>query len=359
MYSKVRSTIRGLFNVRRGRASYKEIRRRVAEGASIDGIHLCQLIAAMIIASIGLNVDSTEAIIGAMLICPIMGSVLAFAYAIASIDRAMLKEASIGLLVQIAVCLCTSTLYFIVSPLSHATSELLSNSTATIWDVLVAFVGGFAGALGTSRRQEPTTLIAGVAVATALMPPLCSAGYGIAMRDMMLAASALYEFLINVVFIAFGAELVLVWLKVPLQTDLDGDGVVTDEEISEAVVRSKAIRRHVLIISLLIAVPCLFISARVVRTTMDENGTLFETVDMYQTEMSTLELKAVCPEFVSYHIGQDESYDIENDRLEQRIVATIVTSSELDAERQKQLEKLIRLNVEQLDEVEFEVAKQP
>lgn len=352
---KVRGSLRKLFNVRKGRASYKVIRKRVVEGAEIDGIHLCQLIAAMIIASIGLNVDSTEAVIGAMLICPLMGSVLAMAYGISTIDKALFREALIGILVQIGVCLCTSTLYFVISPLSNTTSELLTNSSPTIWDVLIAFVGGFAGALGISRKQEPSTLIAGVAVATALMPPLCSTGYGVSLKDWALAASALYEFLINVVFIAFGSELALVWLRVPLQSDLDGDGVVTESELVEAVSRSRSLRFKLIIGSLLFAIPCLFFSHRIVKMSMEDNGSVFETFDAYETEFTTRELKTICPELVSYRIGSEDSYNLDSNELEQRVVATVETTEEIDDELKKQMTDLIELNVEDVAEVTFEV----
>ncbi len=354
--SKLKMESRNLLNVRKGRARHKVIRERIIDGASIDGIHLCQLIAAMTICCIGLNMDSTEAVIGAMLICPIMGSVLAIAYGVATIDTRMLKDTMVCLLAQVLVCLCTSTLYFSISPLSHATSELLTNSSATVWDVLIAFVGGFAGALGLSRKQEPSTLIAGVAVATALMPPLCSTGYGVSIRDFGLAFGALYEFFINVVFIAFGAELVMVWLRVPLQSDLDGDGVVTVQEQEEAVAWSRKLRVRLVVLSLLFAIPCLFFSYKLIRDTMMQNGTLFSAGDTYEVEDTTKMLNVVCPEFVSYRIGPQDSYRIEEDSVDEKLVATIETSSELDEERKKQLTELVEVNTESVEEVEFVVS---
>lgn len=353
----MRSFVRDLFNVRKGRATHKVIRRRVVEGATIDGIHVFQLIGAMIIASIGLNTDSTEAVIGAMLICPLMGSVIAMAYAVATIDREGLRDAMVGILVQFGVCLLTSTIYFVLSPLSNKTSELLTNSTATVWDVLIAFVGGFAGALGLSRKQEPATLIAGVAVATALMPPLCTGGYGLAMRDLPLAAAALYEFWVNVVFIAFGAELVLVIIRVPLVSDLDGDGVVTAAEEAEAIERSRRMRHRLVVGSLIFAIPCLFFSGNVVRSTMEANGTIFEVRDTYETEYTTLELRVVCPELVSYRIGQEDSYDEKEQKVVQRVVATVETSSAIDETRQRQIEDLVRLNVGTIDDVSFVISE--
>ena len=193
------------FNIREGRAPYHVIRKRFVNGARLTGSHLCILIIAMLIASIGLDIDSDIAIVGAMLICPLMGSVLAMAYGIATLDREITVEAIAGLALQMAFCLITSTLYFKLSPLGTTTAAIIDNSTPTVWDLAVALAGGFAGGLGNSRDQEPATLIAGVAVATALMPPLCAAGYGIAIASGSLFLSALYEFGINVVFIALAA----------------------------------------------------------------------------------------------------------------------------------------------------------
>ena len=348
-------TIKGFFNFKAGRTSFEGMRKRILAGSRIDGIHVCQLIAAMIIASIGLNVDSTEAIVGAMLICPLMGSVIAISYAVATVDRRLMRNAMSGLVTQFVVCLFTSTIYFVVSPLSGQTSSLLSNSTPTIWDVVIAFVGGFAGAIGMSRQQEPPTLIAGVAVATSLMPPLCATGYGLALRDISLAGSALYEFLTNVVFIAFGSELVFVLLKVPLVRDLNGDGVVTPEEEAAARESSREMRRRLLLGSLVFALPCVFFSYQMVKAQMAETGTVFEVHDVYDTELTTRELSILYPEVEDYRVGTEDSFDEGTETLEQHVVATIETKEALDAAEQSEIEKLIRLHVENLDEVTFEV----
>ena len=354
----LRRTLKSFFNVREGRASFEGIRKRVVAGVRIDGIHVCQLIAAMIIASIGLNVNSTEAIVGAMLICPLMGSVLLMAYAVATGDTRQLRNAVTGLAVQFAVCLVTSTLYFLISPLGGTTSALLSNSNPTIWDIMIALVGGFAGALGMSRQQEPGTLIAGVAVATSLMPPLCASGYGIAARDLALALSAAYEFLVNVVFIAFGAEMVFVLLHVPLLRDINGDGVVTAEEERIASKRSHTMRTRIIVGSLIFALPCFVFSARTIKRAMAENGTVFEVIDTYDTELTTRELQIVCKDLVDYRVGTQDSYDAANDQLEQQVVATVETKEPLEAAEQREIESIVRLHVEELDEVNFEVVNE-
>lgn len=356
---KIRSlgrTIRGFFNVSEGRARYKTIRKRIVEASTIDGIHICQLIAAMLIASIGLNTDSTEAVIGAMLICPIMGSVLAISYSVVTADKKLLHTSIAGLFFQIVVCLTTSTLYFTISPLSNTTNQLLTNTTATIWDVLIAFVGGFAGALGISRKQEPTTLIAGVAVATALMPPLCAAGYGLAIQGWTVGASGLYKFLINVAFISFGAHIVLIALHIPLHADTDGDGLVTPREEQMAREESLKLRRHLIIGSIIIAIPCIFFTTQVISKAMAEKGTVFEVVDKYNTEMTTRELKIIYPQVLSYRIGEEDSYDTEDEQLTSQIVATVMTKDELNEGARKNIESLIRLHVEDLDIVTFETA---
>lgn len=351
------SALRRLGNVRDGRASHQTIRRRILAGARIDGTHLCILIVAMLIASVGLNVDSTEAVVGAMLICPLMGSVMALAYAIATADLRLLREVLIGLVVQVAICLVTSTLYFVVSPISRETSELLTNSSPTVWDVLIALAGGFAGGIGISRNQEPATLLSGVAVATALMPPLCAAGYGVARGDLAYFAGAFYEFLLNVVFIAFAAEFVLVMLRTPLKRDVDGDGVVTVQEDEEARERSRRLRRRLLVGTLVFAIPCAVMTARLVQDTMAKNdGETFAIQDSYDARTTTQELEAVCPGFVSYRVGALDSYDSGAGSLSRKVVARVVTSAPLDDARKSELEALLRVHVKDLDEVGFELS---
>lgn len=352
----LKSAFMRFFNVGEGRARYRTIRKRIKEGSRIHGIHVLQLMTAMMIASIGLNLNSTEAVIGAMLICPLMGSVLAIAYGVATADLKVLRKALVGLVVQVVVCLATSTLYFVISPISKATALLQTNTNATIWDVMIAFLGGFAGALGTSRKQEPSTLIAGVAVATALMPPLCAAGFGIATRSIGIGISGFYEFLVNVVFISFGAYVVLMLLRLPIHADLDGDGIVSQEDVQLAHRRSLAMGRSFLVGSLLLALPCLFFTAQVIRNATGENGEIFQTVDTYGTELTTRELEVIAPDVASYSIGNITSFDTKNNVLVERLTATIVAKRELSDATKRQLEALIRLHVPMLNEVVFEVA---
>lgn len=352
----IKSAIRGAFDIEKGRVKYSTIRERIITSARIDGIHLCQLIAAMIIASIGLNIDSTEAIVGAMLICPLMGSVLAIAWGLAVLDLRVVKSAVAGLVLECGICLITSMLYFYFSPIASETSELITNSSPTIWDLAIALVGGFAGALGLSRRKEPGTLVAGVAVATALMPPLCAVGFGIAQGNALLALSALYEFLMNVVYIAFGATAVFVWLHAPLVSDFEGEELRTPVEFERAERESRMLRNRLIIGLILFGIPSLYFSLQVVQDSRMQNEATAVVIGSYSAELVTQELEVVCPSFVSYRIGLEDFYRDDTDVVVQRLVATVVTSEELDADHRRELTALIRIHVPDVEEVGFEVS---
>ena len=348
---RTRRFLKRAFNIRQGRAPYNAIRKRFINGSRLDGTHLCILIVAMLIASIGLDINSDIAIIGAMLICPLMGSVLAIAYGIATLDRNVTRDALTGLLLQMAFCLATSTLYFKLSPISTVTPALVDNSSPNIWDLAVALAGGFAGGLGNSREQEPSTLIAGVAVATALMPPLCAAGYGIAAWDLSLFLSALYEFGINVVFIALAAEAVLLLLRVPLKRDLNGDGIVTAEENAEVNELSRKVRRRIIVGTVIFAIPCIIMTAGSIGSA--QAG----VQDGYGVTETTRELAAVLPGFKDYTVAVETSAT-EGDKegvVERQTVARVTTSETLGAHDRRVARKLIDLNVPELDRVEFDV----
>ncbi len=339
------------FNIREGRAPYHVIRKRFVNGARLTGSHLCILIIAMLIASIGLDIDSDIAIVGAMLICPLMGSVLAMAYGIATLDREITVEAIASLALQMVFCLVTSTLYFKLSPLGTTTAAIIDNSTPTIWDLAVALAGGFAGGLGNSRDQEPATLIAGVAVATALMPPLCAAGYGIAIASGSLFLSALYEFGINVVFIALAAEAVLLLLRVPLKRDLNGDGIVTAEENAEVDELSRKVRRRIIVGTVIFAIPCIVMTAGSIGSA--QAG----VQDGYGVTETTRELAAVLSGFKDYTVAVETSAteDDEEGIVERQTVAHVTTSEALGTHDRRVARKLIDLNVPELDRVEFDV----
>lgn len=340
---------RRTFNIREGRAPYHVIRKRFVNGARLNGNHICILIVAMVIACIGLDTNSEIAIVGAMLICPLMGSVLAIAYSAATLDRSLARDAVAGLIVQMVFCLITSTLYFHLSPVAGMTQAMADNSSATVWDLLLALVGGFAGGLGNSRDQEPATLVSGVAVATALMPPLCAAGYGIAAMNLAISLSALYEFGINVVFIALSAMVVLLLLRVPLKRDLDDDGVVTPQEDASVRTMSHKIRWRILAGTAVFAIPCIILTSNMVRSADDP------TPDSYGAAETARELAVVCPGFKEYSVGLQTAAASDGTSMDEDLVARVITDGELSAKDRTMAEELIRLDVKNLDRVEFRV----
>lgn len=343
--------LRRRFNIREGRAPYHTIRKRFVNGARLTGTHLCILIVAMVIACIGLDTDSDIAIVGAMLICPIMGSVLAIAYGTATLDRTLTRDALGGLVLQMVFCLVTSTIYFALSPTSGMTPALADNSNPTVWDLLLALVGGFAGALGNSRDQEPATVIAGVAVATALMPPLCAAGYGIAAANPGLFLTALYEFGINVVFIGLSAEVVLLLLRTPLKCDLNDDGVVTVDEDKLVRAESHRIRWRIFAGTVVFAIPCVILTGNNLAASTQEQAA--GATDYYGAAETARELAVVCPGFLEYTVGMEATNAIGSNEDEPKLTARVTTKKELSAHDRTTAEELIRLDVPELDRIEF------
>ena len=161
--------------------------KKLTNDSKLNIENLVILTCAIFIASIGLNMNSTATIIGAMLISPLMSPLLAIGTGLAIYDIKLIKNGSTTILVEIIISLLASTSYFFFSPLSYASKEIIARTSPTIWDVMIAFFGGVAGIIGASKK-EATNIVPGVAIATALMPPLCTVGYGIASVFIILTA---------------------------------------------------------------------------------------------------------------------------------------------------------------------------
>lgn len=202
------------------KADNDTINSEIHESIILRGSTVWVLVCAIVIASIGLNINSIAVIIGAMLISPIMGPILGVGYSVGIYDFKLLKKSLINLSVAVIVAIVISFLYFKISPLSNAKSELLSRTSPTIWDVGIAFFSGIAGFIALTRKGN-TTVIPGVAIATALIPPLCTSGYELAHLNFTLFLGAMYLFTINCVFIAF-ATTIMVWvMDIPKHEFLD------------------------------------------------------------------------------------------------------------------------------------------
>ncbi len=216
----MKRVLRTMFSLSEDTASYEEIRDRLLSGGRVTGTNMVIMICAILIASVGLNTNSVAVIIGAMLISPLMGSILAMAYGTAIASTNVIERHTLGFLIQIVISVATSTLYFLLSPVKDVTSELLARTEPTAFAVIVAFFGGIAGIIGSTRKDKVTNVIPGVAIATAIMPPLCTCGYAIANAKWEMLLRAAYLFVINAYFIFLSAELILLILKVPKVKEL-------------------------------------------------------------------------------------------------------------------------------------------
>lgn len=216
----LRAAIAHQFSVRDDQAGYAEIDSNIREMVEFRGTRLWVLMFAIIVASVGLNVNSTAVIIGAMLISPLMGPIMGIGYGISINDFELIKKSFRSISIAAVISILSAMLYFLITPLSEARSELLARTTPTLWDVLIALFGGLAGVLATTRKEK-SDVIPGVAIATALMPPLCTAGYGLASGHFYYFFGAFYLFVINTVFIALATVLFIGYLNPPHKRFVD------------------------------------------------------------------------------------------------------------------------------------------
>ena len=257
---KIKSYFSALFDIRSDTMNHEELDEMMVENTIIHGSNMWILIMAILIASIGLNVNSTAVIIGAMLISPLMSGILTMGYSLARSDLTMLWKAFIRFGTQVVISLIASALYFWLSPLDVPTSEMIARTSPTLWDVLIALFGGIAGAIGNTRKKR-SNVIPGVAIATALMPPLCTVGYGIATMQPRFIFGAFYLFFINALFIMLSAALVTKLLGIP-------SCKITD------VRKQKRVKRLITAITVLTVVPSVLIGGlKVYQTVIEQNVT--------------------------------------------------------------------------------------
>ncbi len=208
------------FRLLEEKEAYEAVIDNVSKGVVFRGTNLWILIFAIFIASLGLNINSTAVIIGAMLISPLMGPIIGMGLSLGINDLGLLRKSIQNYLFAVIVGLGTSTIYFLLSPVNQAHSEILARTQPNMYDVLIAFFGGLAGILAVSSKQKGNVL-PGVAIATALMPPLCTAGYGLATLQWNYFGGAFYLFLINTVFIALATLITVRYLRFPVSHLLD------------------------------------------------------------------------------------------------------------------------------------------
>ncbi|MBB5394048.1 TIGR00341 family protein [Mucilaginibacter sp. AK015] len=255
---RIRYFLTHRFNLQEDKAEEQDIISSIRKNIDFRGANLWALIFAIFIASIGLNVNSTAVIIGAMLISPIMGPVMAIGLGVGINDLEMVKKGGKNLLVATVISIITSTIYFSITPLHDAQSELLARTSPSIWDVFIALFGGMAGMVAASRKEK-NNVIPGVAIATALMPPLCTAGFGLAMGNWYFFLGAIYLYFINSVFIAIATFLMTRYLKMRKKA-FDDPGA------------EKRVTRYVVIIVLVTLLPSIYMAYRIVNKSIFENN---------------------------------------------------------------------------------------
>ena len=203
---KLKTSLFGYFDLTGFLIPQEEAETEIREGVSFRGINIIILIVAIFIASLGLNVNSTAVIIGAMLISPLMGPIIGMGLAVGIQDFELMKRSFRNLFMATMFSIAASCIYFLISPVNEGHSELLARTSPTIYDVFIGFFGGTAGILAIGSRVKGN-VIPGVAIATALMPPLCTVGYGLATMQWTYFIGAFYLFFINSVFIACATTL--------------------------------------------------------------------------------------------------------------------------------------------------------
>lgn len=263
----LREIIHDRFNLEEDKASEDEIIENVKKGIEFKGMNLWVLIFAIFIASIGLNVNSTAVIIGAMLISPLMGPIMGIGLGIGINDFELIKKSFKNLGISVLISVLTSTIYFLITPLSDAQSELLARTTPTIWDVFIALFGGLAGIVAATRKSI-SNVIPGVAIATALMPPLCTAGFGLATGNFYFFFGAFYLFFINSVFISIATYIIVRFMKFQKKEFLDPQ-------------RELRVKRSIVAVVFITVIPSIILAYNIVnRTFIEKNVQQFITNEL-------------------------------------------------------------------------------
>ena len=270
--SKLGKYFRNVIDLSKG-VDKRSVIEEISLKKSMSGANSWMLMCSIVIASIGLDINSIAIIIGAMLISPLMSPILAIGLGVAINDKDMLKDALFQFSIAVGIAIVTSTIYFAISPFGEITEQIRLRTEPTPLDIPIAFFGGIAGIVSIARKDISTSL-PGVAIATALMPPLCVVGFGLSCGQWKIAASSFYLFLLNIFFVSLATYIIVRFLKFPYKQYLD--------EIE----RKKNVR-YVSIISVLVIIPSFFI--------------FFEVYDRLRTKHSL-------DQFIEEYIAEDQIY---------------------------------------------------
>lgn len=230
----------------------------IRKGVEFKGANLWILIFAIFMASLGLNVNSTAVIIGAMLISPLMGPIMGVGLSVGLNDFELMKRSLKSFLITTLFSVTTATIFFIVSPVAEGQSELLARTSPTIYDVFIALMGGLAGVVALSTKEKGN-VIPGVAIATALMPPLCTAGYGLATGNLIYFLGAFYLYFINSVFISLATFIGVRVMHFRRKAFVDKN-------------REKKVRKYIVLIAVLTMCPAVYLTVGIIQDTFFESS---------------------------------------------------------------------------------------
>ena len=238
-----------------GKVNFKQSIEDIKADVSFKGFNIWILICSILIASLGLNMNSTAVVIGAMLISPLMGPIVGLGLGIGIYDRKLILKALKNLGVAAGISIATAYIFFSITP-TEEVPELLARTKPTVLDLFVAFFGGFAGILAASKCIK-TNVVPGVAIATALMPPLCTAGFGLAIGNWDYFLGASYLFLMNCIMISVAALMVVLYLRYPKFSFVDEQ-------------RKKKVRAAIILIVLLVSVPSVVFYSNLLKNNLQE-----------------------------------------------------------------------------------------
>lgn len=302
-------------------ADATETIQQIEKSVVFKGTNLWILIFSVLVCSVGLNINSTPVVIGAMLISPLLGPIMGIGLGVGINDLRLIKKSMINFGEMVSFAVVASAIYFYITPLSEAQSELLARTTPTIFDAFIALFGGFAGIVAYSRKDKGGTAIPGVAIATALMPPLCTAGFGLATMDPKFLFGALYLFLLNSIFISLATLITVRYLKYPKKAFVDA-------------AREKRVKWYITFFVIITIIPSIFMAYRVTMRsffTTSAMNFVTENFDFEQTRVinrqiiynprdtSIIDLtlfgEPLNPELIEVLEGRMDRYGLRNTRL--------------------------------------------
>lgn len=277
----IKSFLKEYLDLKKDKENELETVENIRKGVEFKGANLWILIFAVFMASLGLNVNSTAVIIGAMLISPLMGPIMGVGLSVGLNDFELMKRSLKSFFITTIFSVTTATIYFFFTPIAQAQSELLARTSPTIYDVFIALFGGLAGVVALSTKEKGN-VIPGVAIATALVPPLCTAGYGLATGNLIYFLGAFYLYFINSVFISLAT-----FIGVRLMN------FKRNEFVDKT--REKTVRKYIILIVILTMCPAIYLTVGIIRSTFYESA-----ANRFISEQLSFENTQVIDKKISY-----------------------------------------------------------